>query len=102
MRTRECSAILRAIMVGMFFFVHASAANRGTGEIHGTVKSPDGPVVGATVRILDPERTTHTGANGEFTFPDVPIGTYKVFVRVVGYASAMNTVVVTDNTAEIS
>ena len=71
--------------------------NRGgaaSGGIHGTVESGGKPVAEATVRLLQLDRATFSDANGEFTFSDVPNGTYDVFVRVIGYASASSKVTV--------
>ncbi len=71
------------------------------GAIHGVVKSGD-KVVGATVRILELERATLTDAQGEFLFTNVPSGTYTVFVRMIGYASAKQSVQVSSGTTEVS
>ncbi|MFI5263810.1 MAG: carboxypeptidase-like regulatory domain-containing protein, partial [Candidatus Kapaibacterium sp.] len=84
------------VCVLLIFPLTASAS---TGGIHGIVKSSDKPVVGATVRILELDRAAQTDAKGEFDFPNVPNGTYKVFVRIIGYASATNIVTVSDNIA---
>lgn len=70
--------------------------------ITGTVRSAGGPVVGATVRLLDLDRIEHTGAQGQFTFPNVPKGTYRIFVGVTGYASATDTVRVVSDAANVS
>src|SRR5258706_6663444 len=91
---------LRLFVPGMMLLMLSFLAEARTGGIHGTVKGPAGPIVGAAVRVLELERATHTDANGEFAFPNLPRGIYKVFVRVVGYASQTNTVEVMDNTPE--
>ena len=67
--------------------------------ISGTVGGAGAPIVGATVRLLELDRVARTGARGQFTFPDVPAGTYTVFARMGGYASASNRVEVTSGTA---
>lgn len=72
----------------------------GAGGIHGTVKGGDDPIAGATIRILELDRTTRSDAGGEFTFRDVPPGAYTLFVRVVGYAPAKSTVQVREEGAE--
>jgi iron complex outermembrane receptor protein len=54
------------------------------------------------VRLLELDRIEHTGAQGQFTFPDVPKGTYRVFVVVTGYASATDTIDVVGGTTQIS
>jgi len=80
--------------------VFATVANAGT--LHGLVKGGGSAIVGATIRLLELDRATRTDEQGEFIFKDVPNGTYQIFVREIGYASATNTVEVTDNTAETS
>src|SRR5258706_11708737 len=90
----------RLFVPGMMLLMFSFVAEARTGGIHGTVKGPGGPIVGATVRVLELERATHTDANGEFAFPNLPGGIYKIFVRVVGYATQTNSVEVLENTAE--
>ena len=68
----------------------------------GTVRSAGNPIVGATVRFLELDRIAHTGAQGQFTFTDVPKGIYRVFVGITGYASATDTVEVTSDTTRVS
>src|SRR3981081_2878433 len=81
-------------------FTASSALHAQT--IPGTVLSAGSPIVGATVRLLDLNRIEHTGAQGQFTFPNVPKGTYRVFVGVTGYASATDTVAVVNDVANVS
>src|ERR1019366_1653213 len=68
----------------------------------GTVHSGSSPVVGATVRLLELERSVRTGAKGEFAFPDLAKGSYHVFVRATGYAASTKPVDVTTGTATVS
>jgi Outer membrane receptor proteins, mostly Fe transport len=63
--------------------------------ISGTVRSANGPVVGATVRLLELDRVERTGAQGQYSFSNVPRGVYRIFVGVPGYASATHTVTLT-------
>ena len=77
----------------------ALAATAGAQTIAGTVYGGGRPIVGATVRVLELDRIARTGAQGEFTFADVPRGSYRVFAGVTGYASATNTVNVTGDNA---
>jgi iron complex outermembrane receptor protein len=62
--------------------------------IAGTVQSGGRPVVGATVRLLELDRIQLTGAHGDFRFADVPGGTYRIYVELLGYAPAADTVLV--------
>lgn len=70
--------------------------------ITGTVQSAGTPIVGATVRLLELDRIESTGAQGQFTFPNVPKGIYRVFVGVTGYASVTDTVRVASEVANVS
>lgn len=67
----------------MLFNVTAAAQT-----IAGTVRSAGAPIVGATVRVLELDRSMRSGARGQFTFSNVPNGSYTVSVEVVGYQSA--------------
>ncbi len=71
-------------------------------SVTGTVRASGEPIVGATVRLLELDRAVHTRERGQFTFSNVPIGTYTVFARVLGYAAATDTVHVTGGTATVS
>ena len=68
--------------------------------IRGTVTGGGAPMVGATVRIPDVDRAQRTGAGGEFTFANMPAGTYTLFAAARGYASANKSV--TTNGATIT
>src|SRR5579883_1665722 len=102
MEPKQFSFIPALILLGIIHLTCPFTAQAEMGSIHGTVKGGDKPLVGATVRILELDRADHSDANGEFTFRDVPNGTYKVFVRALGYASATNTITVADTLAETS
>src|SRR5215472_9536246 len=60
----------------------ADAQSTG-GRIRGTVVDPSGgAVVGATITLINEatqaRREAQTGANGEYVFLEVPVGTYEV------------------------
>jgi iron complex outermembrane receptor protein len=93
--------LLTVICIGTASPFMVSAALHAQ-TITGTVRSAGSPVVGATVRLLDLDRIEHTGAQGQFTFPNVPKGIYRVFVGVTGYASATDTVRVVNDVANVS
>ena len=82
--------------------VFTTAATAGAQTITGTVYGGGRPIVGATVRLLEVDRIAHTGAQGEFSFADVPRGSYRVFAGVTGYAPKTNTVNVTGDNARTS
>lgn len=61
-------------------------------SIRGTVTGDHGPLVGATVRLLELDRVQLTGAQGGYRFDQVPAGTYRLFVDMTGYASVVDTI----------
>ncbi len=78
------------LLVVAAIFAFAGAVQGQT--ISGTVRSANGPIVGATVRLLELDRIEHTGAQGEFSFSGVPRGVYRIFASETGYASVTRTV----------
>ncbi len=73
--------------VVLFLLLISTALGAPTGGIRGTVTSDGAPLVGAEVKLLELNRTTHTDQNGAFEFRSVPEGSYQVFVRMLGYES---------------
>lgn len=92
-------SILTCIALGSSLFRPATLQAQ---TVTGTVRSAGNPIVGATVRLLELDRITRTGAHGQFTFSDVPKGIYRVFAGVTGYASATDTVNVIRDSANVS
>ena len=63
------------------------------GAIHGSVEDPTGGVVAnAQVRATDTatgvQHATVSTSGGEFTFQDIPLGSYQVTVQAPGFAKA--------------
>ena len=69
-------------------------------QIKVTVNGSGNPIAGAAVRLLELDRTARTDDKGQAVFLNVPKGTYGIFVRVLGYASATNSVTLTASSAE--
>src|SRR5438445_62920 len=68
-------------------FAHAQSTG---GRIRGTVTDPSGgAVVGATVTLINEAthatRDVQTGANGEYIFLEVPVGSYEVDLASQGF-----------------
>ncbi len=58
----------------------------GTGTIIGLVSAEnDAPAASATVMLEETKLGTTTAEDGRFTIPNVPAGSYKLRVRLVGY-----------------
>src|SRR5213594_2145784 len=75
------------------------------GTILGTVTDPSGAVVAGakvTVHNVDTglERTTQTSADGSYSIPELPIGTYTVTVSQSGFQTSSTTNVAVDVAAE--
>src|SRR5258708_364416 len=93
---------LSATAVVALFSLLAPATAAAAQPITGTVQGAGTPVVGARVRLVELNREVRTGARGQFTISDVPKGTYKLFVAVIGFAPATKVVDVTSGTATTS
>ena len=87
--------MFRQIYVIIAAFVALADSTARAQSVSGTVKSGGHPVAGVTVRLLELERAERTGAQGQFTFHEVPSGNYTIFVSVSGYASATKKIDVT-------
>src|SRR6266700_7976968 len=79
-------ALILAVLLAAPF---ADAQSTG-GRIRGTITDPSGgAVVGATVSLLNEAthatREAQTGANGEYIFLEVPVGTYEVDAASQGF-----------------
>src|SRR3984957_10624397 len=71
-----------------------SEAQLFPGRITGTVQDAQGAAVpGATVKLLSPatgqERTDSSDANGQFNFPQLPLGTFRVTVTKEGFRTSV-------------
>jgi len=89
-----------SLALGLAWLTIATAAFAGT--VSGTVRDEGGPIVGATVRLLELDRTDHTRELGRFVFADVPPGTYGIFISVIGHASETQRVVVDSAAHELT
>lgn len=78
------------------------AATAAAQTITGTVRGAGRPVVGATVWLLELDRVERAGAQGDFRFANVPMGTYRMFVAATGFGSVTDTVRVAAMTATAS
>jgi hypothetical protein len=95
---------MRRLLFAVFaMLILAVGANAQTfrGAINGTVTDPSGAVVPeAQVHAIDTatgiEHTTVTTGDGQFSFQDLPLGTYKVTVSAGGFPNnTVDNVVVT-------
>lgn len=71
-------------------FVIATTAQTFRGGIQGTVKDSSGAVISdAEIQASSPEtgltRTTHSGATGDYSLPELPIGSYEITAKANGF-----------------
>ncbi len=79
------------------------AVTAGAQSIRGSVRSGNEPIVGATVRLLELDREQRTDAQGQFSFSNVPNGTYRVYAGgILGYVAATDTVRVSGGEVSVS
>ena len=92
---------LRIILCFLVMAAASLAAQTFRGTILGTVTDPTGAVVaGAQVTVKNTgtgqERATTTSADGSYTVPELPIGTYTVTVSQSGFQTFVATGVTVD------
>lgn len=94
-------------LVVVFVLVSASMLMGQTfrGTILGSVTDPAGELIaGATVKVRNTatglERTTTTSADGSYSVPELPIGTYSVTVTQTGFETFVATAVAVDVATE--
>ena len=79
-------------VIALALSVQVFGQGGATGAITGTVEDPSGAfIANAEVRITNQdtsvlERSVKTGADGSFTAPLLPVGTYSVSVQAAGFA----------------
>ncbi|HYS68897.1 MAG TPA: carboxypeptidase regulatory-like domain-containing protein, partial [Gemmatimonadaceae bacterium] len=75
--------------LGLFvsLFVVGGQSAAGAQSISGDVSGYGRPIAGAEVRLLELDRTTHTNADGRFSFRDVPLGSYTIYAAAKGFSS---------------
>ena len=71
-----------------------AAAQFFPGRITGTVRDAQGAAVaGATIKLSNPatgqERTLASDPNGEFNFPELPLGTFRLTVSKEGFRTTI-------------
>jgi len=101
-------ARITVVFMSLAFVVLAVAslsAQTFRGTILGTVTDPSGAVIaGAKVTVKNVgtglERTTETSADGSYSLPELPIGTYTVTVTQTGFETFVTTGVVVDVSSE--
>jgi|HubBroStandDraft_6_1064221.scaffolds.fasta_scaffold22205_2 hypothetical protein len=96
---------VRIVLVFVLLAAVSLAAQTFRGAILGTVTDAQGAVVaGAKVTVKNLgtglERTTETGAGGDYSFPELPLGTYTVTVTHAGFHTFVANGVLVDVASE--
>src|SRR5258707_9001438 len=96
---------LRLVTILMLLTATTLSAQTFRGTILGTVTDPSGAVVsGAKVTVRNTgtglERTAQTSADGSYSIPELPIGTYSVTVSRAGFQTSVTTDVTVDVATE--
>jgi hypothetical protein len=92
-----CAAALLSCLVVLFgSSVPALLAQEVKGSVRGTVTDVQGAAVaGAEVTVSDPStafsRTTTTGSDGVYNFPDLPLGSFRIRVTHAGFKASEQT-----------
>jgi hypothetical protein len=95
----------RRVLGFIIFAVASLSAQTFRGTILGTITDPSGAVVsGAKVTVRNTntglERTAQTSADGSYSIPELPIGTYSVTVNQAGFQTSVTTNVNVDVATE--
>src|SRR5437773_7634310 len=93
---RAVPLVVAALACGAAFRSMAAQSQATTGIIRGVVRDPTGaPAVGATVQLRETQtgfqRSLQTNERGIFVGSLLPLGTYDVVVRGVGFAETRKT-----------
>src|SRR2546426_2579552 len=96
---------MRVVLIWVLLVSMAGFGQTFRGTILGTVTDASGAVVsGAQVTVRNAntglERTTRTSADGSYSVPELPIGTYAVTVSQSGFQASATTGVVVDVAGE--
>lgn len=81
---------LLAVSVGVCLLCVSGARAQGTADIVGTITDTSGAVLlGANVTLTNIgtniSRSTTTSTTGDYTFPQMPVGTYSITVEAMGF-----------------
>jgi len=96
---------LRVVLLLSLLVASVAAAQTFRGTILGTVTDTSGAVVaGAKVTARNTntglERTTQTSADGSYSIPELPLGTYSVTISQTGFQTSVASGVVVDVATE--
>ncbi len=78
-----------ALAIVLALTLPGAAVAQTTGSIDGQVRDGDGlrPLAGAQIQLVGTERGVLTDPSGRFTLPEVPAGTHRLRVVMLGFAT---------------
>ncbi|MBW2960378.1 TonB-dependent receptor [Mesonia aestuariivivens] len=89
---------LKITLVTLFVAFNFSFLLAQEGVVRGTITDENGIYVpGASVMIQELKKGTVTNFDGEFTLLDIPVGTYELDVKYLGYETLSQEVIVEKN-----
>jgi iron complex outermembrane receptor protein len=94
----------RAVFVAVLLFVGVDVQAQSNGSVSGhLLNSLSGDAIpGATVVIEELRRQTTSAADGTFSIPNVPAGSYHLMVKADGYSSRRTEIVVTTTASPVT
>ncbi|SDK72043.1 iron complex outermembrane recepter protein [Salinimicrobium catena] len=93
---------IRPLFIFLFIFVSFSSAAQNSGTVNGQVLSESSePLANVVVSILNTSFETSTGLEGNFSFQDVPFGSYILSIQKKGYAEKTRVVEVDNDVVEL-
>src|SRR5580700_2092012 len=95
-----------AVVLALVSSLRGMATAQQAAVVSGTVVDPIGAAVTdapVALTMVDgsPVQATATGAKGEFTFPDVPAGSYVVRVHATGFTRFSTDVFTVDDSGQL-
>src|SRR5690606_15697495 len=96
-------SIKRLLMLSGLLMVSAVFAYAQNGAVSGRITDQQlVPLEGASLSIQELGRTASTSSTGEFSFADVPNGTYTLVTTFIGYETETQTVTVSGGTVRLA
>ena len=98
---KQLFSIVAIAIVSTLVLVASGICQERNGAIAGSVKDAQGGVLPGARIVLQPKnRSISSNAQGEFTLPDLPSGSYNLTVSYVGFSPFSTTVIV--NAGQVS
>ncbi|MDW3193225.1 MAG: TonB-dependent receptor [Cytophagales bacterium] len=90
------------LLLAIALLMSLSGFAQTTQVLEGKVVAEEGPIPGATIRILDTDFATVTDVAGVFRISDIPNGSYKIEIRSVGFKSQIIDIYLNKNIIDLA